>query len=625
MPRVGRICRYPVKGLGGEDLPDVVLTAGGVPFDRAVAIATGQVPMQPRGMWTTYDAFFALTKSPALGMIRARVVADARSSARRTEQVEPSSIGGEPLLAADGSGTLEISSAGELIASVPVVDGLVQLAGTPREWVGELGAEHPLTLEEAGVSLWDVETAQVSIINLATVRAVSAAAGVDLDPDRFRANVYVDGWEPWAELRMVGKRVRVGDAELEIFAPIERCRATSARPGGAEWDINVPALLAAHMGHGHCGVYARVCTPGAVQPGDTIREVSGRHQHLDGPDSNLISSGTPRVATVLEARPSVEQTVSIDLVDPFGLLEHAKPGQYLRIHGGDDVSGWRNYTISATSPSSARVTVRREVDGRFSPWVCGLRADDQVVVSGPYGDAVLGDGITPIAIATAGIGITPALRIMQHLASTGSSRPVSVIHVARSRDAVPHWDELESHAAVLSDCTVMLFLTDGEAVPMRSSVRMGRPGHEDFKAQLSGDGQRDLDVFVCGPQRFVADVVDVARDVGLDESRIHRDPFYSPPDPTLERRPITDSGPFSVRWDGEDESQWTPESGDLLQLAERAGRRVPSTCRSGICGTCATPVRGDTAYLVEPFADVPAGCVLLCVAVPTSDLTIEVS
>lgn len=154
---------------------------------------------------------------------------------------------------------------------------------------------------------------------------------------------------------------------------------------------------------------------------------------------------------------------------------------------------------------------------------------------------------------------------------------------------------------------------------------MGRPGHEDFKAQFGGDGRRDLDVFVCGPQRFVGDVVDVARDVGLDESRIHRDPFYSPPAPTLERRPITDSGPFTVRWDGDDESQWTSESGDLLQLAERAGRRVPSTCRSAICGTCATPVQGDTAYLVEPFADVPAGCVLLCVAVPTSDLTIDVS
>ncbi|MFD1246848.1 hypothetical protein ACFQ3F_03515 [Nocardioides ginsengisoli] len=39
---------------------------------------------------------------------------------RGNEEVEPSSIGGGPLLAADGSGTLEISRAGELIASVPV-------------------------------------------------------------------------------------------------------------------------------------------------------------------------------------------------------------------------------------------------------------------------------------------------------------------------------------------------------------------------------------------------------------------------------------------------------------------------------------------------------------------------
>ena len=59
-PIVDAIHRYPVKGIGGERLASTALTEFGIPFDRALALPTGALPLQPHGTWTTYAAFHTL-------------------------------------------------------------------------------------------------------------------------------------------------------------------------------------------------------------------------------------------------------------------------------------------------------------------------------------------------------------------------------------------------------------------------------------------------------------------------------------------------------------------------------------------------------------------------------------
>ena len=48
----------------------------------------------------------------------------------------------------------------------------------------------------------------VSILNLASVRDLERRMGAPIDPLRFRANIAVEGWEPWAEEEMVGRGSR---------------------------------------------------------------------------------------------------------------------------------------------------------------------------------------------------------------------------------------------------------------------------------------------------------------------------------------------------------------------------------------------------------------------------------
>lgn len=77
----------------------------------------------------------------------------------------------------------------------------------------------PVRLERPGAALRDWPDAPLSVIDLDTVEALSAAAGVPVDPGRFRANLRLSGLGAWNELELPGQRVRLGAAELEFSSP----------------------------------------------------------------------------------------------------------------------------------------------------------------------------------------------------------------------------------------------------------------------------------------------------------------------------------------------------------------------------------------------------------------------
>jgi len=66
----------------------------------------------------------------------------------------------------------------------------------------------------------------------------------------------------------------------------------------------------------------------------------------------------------------------------------------------------------------------------------------------------------------------------------------------------------------------------------------------------------------------------------------------------------------------------------VLQAAERAGVRLPSSCRNGTCRTCICQSNSGTVrYKIEwpglSLDEKREGYILPCVAIATSDLVIE--
>jgi uncharacterized protein YcbX len=88
---------------------------------------------------------------------------------------------------------------------------------------------------------------------------------------RFRANVVLSGA---GEEALVGTRVRVGAAELDVRTEIDRCViVTRAQPGGVERDHEVLRTIKRER-DGNLAIGALVATPGRVDVGDLLAGAS---------------------------------------------------------------------------------------------------------------------------------------------------------------------------------------------------------------------------------------------------------------------------------------------------------------------------------------------------------------
>ena len=130
-------------------------------------------------------------------------------------------------------------------------------------------------------------------------------------------------------------------------------------------------------------------------------------------------------------------------VDGNPILAH-QPGQYIGLQVWvDGTEQRRNYSLSAAPNSHYyRISVKREAEGAVSRYLHDQLSPGQTInLFPPTGELVLQPGNGPVALLSAGVGITPTLPIMQQALSAG--RDVVFIHYARHRGVEAFRDELD--------------------------------------------------------------------------------------------------------------------------------------------------------------------------------------
>jgi MOSC domain-containing protein len=247
-PRVSAIYRYPVKGLTPERLDGVTLAAGEtLPFDRAYAIENGSGRFDP-------EAPRHLPKIVFLMLMRDERLATLTSSFDDESRSLTISRGGKPVV----KGALDTALGRQLIEQFIAAYMKAELRGAPK------------IVQAPGHSFSDVAAKCVHIVNLASVRELERAAGRKVDPLRLRANIYLDGVAPWAELGWMDKEIGIGPARLTVFARTTRCEATNVDPVTGARDMAIPATLLRTWGHQDFGIYAKVTTGGAIAAGAPV-------------------------------------------------------------------------------------------------------------------------------------------------------------------------------------------------------------------------------------------------------------------------------------------------------------------------------------------------------------------
>jgi uncharacterized protein len=245
---VTSLYRYPVKGLSPEPLTETHLTAGEtVLADRKYAIENGPGRFDPA-------APRHLPKITYLMLMRDERLA---SLGTRFE---------------DATATLTVSRDGKQVAR-GALDTLLGRSMLEQFFAAYMKSElrgAPKIVSADGHSFSDVAPKCLHIVNLATVRDLERVAGRAIDPLRFRANIYIEGAAPWAELGWLDKDVMVGGAALSVFARTQRCDATNVDPATAKRDMAIPATLSRTYGHTDLGIYAKVTASGRIAVGDVL-------------------------------------------------------------------------------------------------------------------------------------------------------------------------------------------------------------------------------------------------------------------------------------------------------------------------------------------------------------------
>ncbi len=207
-----------------------------------------------------------------------------------------------------------------------------------------------------------------------------------------------------------------------------------------------------------------------------------------------------------------------------GALPGFSAGQYLTVLATvDGKATRRNYSLSdAAGKPWFRISVKREPGGAFSNWLHDqVQVGHELDVMPPCGDLVLAEGKTPVVLATGGVGITPAMAMVETLAASG--RPITFIHAARNSGVQAFAARLAALAAQHPNLSVH-YVYD-EPLPADAAHPKGLLDEALLKRWLPAD--RDLDVYLVGPKAFMQSVHAHATALGVSPSRIHYE-FFGP-------------------------------------------------------------------------------------------------
>ncbi|SMY06384.1 MOSC domain-containing protein [Flavimaricola marinus] len=244
MAEVASIWRHPIKSHGREQIASVALTKGQtLPGDRiwAVPLDTSAADGQE---WVPCAHFSRGAKTPALQAIQITTLSDGNLTVTHPDL---------PSL------TFDPSREGEVF-----VDWTRALVDPDRA----AQPDRLVLATERGMT--DSPYPSISLMNLASHRAVEGAAGQALSPLRWRGNILLDGPEAWAEFDWIGHEFTLGTARIVIRDRIRRCNATRGNPETGAVDVDTLAILKDNWAHIDFGVYAEVIASGEVRTGDRL-------------------------------------------------------------------------------------------------------------------------------------------------------------------------------------------------------------------------------------------------------------------------------------------------------------------------------------------------------------------
>lgn len=183
----------------------------------------------------------------------------------------------------------------------------------------------------------------------------------------------------------------------------------------------------------------------------------------------------------------------------------------------------RNYSLSdAPGTGYLRISVKRELEGVVSIHLHDtLNVGDSVNLLSPCGDFVLRKNAKPIVLLTGGVGITPAISMLNVVAD--SDRDVRFIHAAINSDVHAFKNHVDQLEGVNDNVSSFYIYSDPKENCQPHAT--GFITEELIAGQLPED--RDVELYFLGPKPFMGAALKIAQGLGVPEAQIHYE-FFGP-------------------------------------------------------------------------------------------------
>ncbi|PWV51676.1 MOSC and FAD-binding oxidoreductase domain-containing protein [Chitinophaga sp. S165] len=499
---------------------------------------------------------------------------------------------------------------------------------------------------------------------------------------QFGENFTVDGLEMADNKVCIGDRFRIGSAIFEVTQP----RVTCWRVGISTGVPEMPALLVTHK---RPGFYFRVIQEGDVGAGDVIEKIAEGNERMsvaeidgllylkDHPEDklqkalsitalsegwkeslrNLLDaalkgvvkgnaglSGPPadvpawtgfRSFVVQRTQKECEGVRSFELSPVDGItLPPFLPGQHIavRIHPKDGAPLIRMYSLCGPENAAGlRIAVKRELNGPGGIYLHEqVHEGDMLEISAPRGTFTLSAAGGPLVLLSAGVGVTPLLSMLHHIAHQAPTRELWWIHSCKNSAYEAFREEIKTLETQLSAFHRVIIYSSPNDTD-HAGVDYDIKGHLNLQQLQAMQLPVESECYLCGPPAYLHNITAALEAIGIAGDNIRSELFGNYLDTATGNGKAphlpadnTGQGPLVTFSKSKISFRWDPRFGSLLEAAEACDVPVSWSCRMGVCHRCETGViDGEVSYSPEPLDPPADGNVLLCCSVPVSPLDLD--
>ncbi|HUI95366.1 MAG TPA: PDR/VanB family oxidoreductase [Xanthobacteraceae bacterium] len=313
----------------------------------------------------------------------------------------------------------------------------------------------------------------------------------------------------------------------------------------------------------------------------------------------MTAAGAPEPALIPRRVARAERIATdihlFELRDPAGAdLPEFSPGSHVTLRVPNGML--RRYSLCNDPAERDRyvVAVKREANGRggSESLIRDGRVGSEIAVSGPVNNFALAKAAGGHLFVAGGIGITPIMAMIRHLAAAGGR--FRLYYCTRAPEATAFRAELAEFGS-----QVVIHHDGGDLARAL-----------DLWPILEKPQGRQL--YCCGPRGLMQAVRDMTGH--WSPAAVHFESF-------ADAAPRPDDKPFTVRLARNGDIVTVPVGTTILAALRAHGLAVPSSCESGTCGTCRTKLlAGEADHRDLVLADGErATTIMLCVSRALSD------